>query len=96
MSNYERQAAVLKAMSHPVRLQILDLLRAGGLYASMWDRQREATEAEEGLSNDLQPAAPSPGTVVPEAGNMAGDNMVTSNQGGITNSAATPSGGNSQ
>ena len=26
-----------------------DLLRAGGLYASMWDRQREATEAEERL-----------------------------------------------
>jgi ATP-binding cassette, subfamily B, heavy metal transporter len=26
-----------------------ELLRAGGLYASMWDRQREATEAEERL-----------------------------------------------
>ena len=26
-----------------------DLLRARGLYASMWDRQREATEAEERL-----------------------------------------------
>ncbi len=26
-----------------------DLLAQGGLYASMWDRQREATEAEERL-----------------------------------------------
>ena len=27
--------------------------------------QTEATEAEEALANDVQPAAPSPGTVVP-------------------------------
>ena len=31
--NYERRAAIMKAMAHPVRLQILELLRAGSLCA---------------------------------------------------------------
>ena len=37
--------------------------------------QTEATEAEEALANDVQPAAPSPGTVVPSGaeGNVANE-----------------------
>ena len=79
-----------------MRMKFVAAAVATALVAACGGGQTEATEAEEGLSNDLQPAAPSPGTVVPEAGNMTGDNMVTTNEGEATNGAASSSGGNSQ
>jgi len=48
-----------------MRIAIALTLSAGLLVGACGGGQTEATEAEEALSNDLQPAAPSPGTVVP-------------------------------
>ncbi len=44
------------------------VLSAGLLVSACGGGQTETTEAEDGLNNDLQPSAPSPGTVAPSGG----------------------------
>jgi hypothetical protein len=70
-----------------MRIAIALALSAGLLVGACGGGQTEATEAEEALTNDLQPAAPSPGTVVPSGGEV----------GNQTNGSTTAApGGNTQ
>ena len=69
-----------------MRLLSALVLSAGLLVSACGGGQTDTTEAEERLNNDLQPSAPSPGTVVPEGG-----------EGNQMNGSATASpGANSQ
>ena len=57
-----------------MRIRMILVLTVAGLASACGGGgQTEATEQEQALTNDLQPAAPSPGTVVPSGdGNQAG------------------------
>jgi len=69
-----------------MRIAIALALSASLLVGACGGGQTEATEAEEALSNDLQPAAPSPGTVLPsggESGNQV-NGSITASPGGNT------------
>ena len=69
-----------------MRTGIAAALAAGLLVGACGGGQTEATEAEEALANDVQPAAPSPGTVVPSGA-----------EGNVSNGAsAMPETGNGQ
>ena len=57
-----------------MRIAIALALLAGLLVGACGGGQTESTEAEEALSDDLQPAAPSPGTVVP-SGDVSADQV---------------------
>ena len=69
-----------------MRIRFIAAAAAGALVAACGGGQTEATEAEEALANDVQPAAPSPGTVVPSGA-----------EGNVSNGAsAMPETGNGQ
>ena len=69
-----------------MRIHLLAAFSSALLVAACGGGQTEPTEAEEALANDVQPAAPSPGTVLP-----------IGSEAEVANGAATaPETGNSQ
>jgi hypothetical protein len=67
------------------------ILSAGLMLSACGGGQTEATDEEEALTNDLQPAAPSPGTVVPSGSE---DDSVDGNQ--MNSATIEAPGGNTQ
>lgn len=64
-----------------MRIGFAAVLAAGLLVSACGGGQTEATEAEEALANDVQPTAPSPGTVVPSGANVANGASAVPQQG---------------
>jgi hypothetical protein len=82
-----------------MRMTIVFALSAALMIGGCGGGQTEPTEAEEALSNDLQPTAPAPGTVVPsgsEANDMNGASAAGAEGNQLNGAASFPATGNSQ
>lgn len=82
-----------------MRMTIAFALSAALLIGGCGGGQTDTTEAEDALANDLQPAAPSPGTVLPigsEANDMNGASGAGAEGNQLNGAASFPATGNSQ